>query len=122
MNQLQIKPRELSAMAETPRDVDSNSFEGFRHFYTNGRPDAMYVMMSSFLAWKKVKVKKKGNTELVSAKSWTLAYREIAADMYSENEERVIKKDANGYLLFDGQFLIDFEDEARSRLMASILG
>ena len=88
---------EISRMAQTKSSIDKEDRIAFINFYTNGQPENVYVPMTAFLEWKKIRIKRKGNQHLVTSKSWTLAYRDIAAELYREDDELVIKKEANGY-------------------------
>ena len=103
-------------------DVKSGDRSDFINFYTNGEPDRVYVMMASFLDWKDVKIKSKDKTAALAGKAWTLEYRGIAAELYQENDDAIIKRDAYGFLLFDLDFLLAYFDEAKNRLANKLLG
>lgn len=111
-----LTPIGVSRLAPTiGQIIDKNSLASFMQFYTNGHIDKQYVMVSHFLEWKLGKrVKSKDNKKGIAPREWTLAYRQVAADIYKEDEEIVIKKDPNGFLLIDAKFLLDNFDRAKT--------
>lgn len=111
-----LTPIGVSRLAPTiGQIIDKNSLASFMKFYTNGHIDKQYVMVSHFLEWKLGKrVKSKDNKKGIAPREWTLAYRQVAADIYKEDEEIVIKKDPNGFLLIDAKFLLDNFDRAKT--------
>jgi len=117
-----ITPTALSAKAPKTSEIIGNDKESFVNFYTNNRPDKMFVPVADFLAWKGIKVRSGTNQIALSSRVWTLIYREIAAGDYGVESELVIKKSANSSLLFDVDFLINYYEEVRATVVVRVIG
>ena len=123
MNSLiKIKPSALSAQAQRTADIVGKDKDAFINFYTNNRPDKMFVPVADFLAWKGIKVKSDLTPIALSSRVWTLIYRDIAASEYGTDDDMVIKKSANSSLLFDVDFLISYFDDVKSEVFAKVFG
>lgn len=110
------------AMSKTDFHLNPNDVLSFLNFYTDGRPNKIFVPVIAFLEWKGIKVKSDANPYALPPKQWTFVYRELAAKKFNEDAEMVIKREANNYLLFDIEFLIALYDEARDEITNQILG
>ena len=121
---ISISPRELSkkAMKKSELNINPDDFNSFLNFYTNGRPDTIFVPVIAFLEWKGVFVKCEKHPYALPAKQWTFVYREIASRKYDEDAEMVIKREANNFLLFDAVFLIAYYEDAEDEIKKQILG
>ena len=97
-----MTPIRLTQKALTPRSVTANDKDSFLHFYTDGRPDTVFVPVADFLAWKSINVRSDIYPHKIPAKDWTFAYRNVAVSKYNEDGAAMhIKKSINGVLLFD---------------------
>ena len=103
---------QLTRNALTLREVDKNDLAAFISFYTDGRPDKIFVSVASFLEWKGMHVRSKQYPHAAQSRDWTFAYRSLALKHYPEESEMVFKKDASGFLLFDVEFLLLCYDDA----------
>ncbi len=113
-----LTPSKVSSIAPRIDSVKKGDLQSFMEFYTHGRMDKQYVLVSHFLEWKLSKpIRTKENKGGIKPRDWTFAFRRVAADIYSEDEEAVIKKDPNGFLLFDAQFMLDNFDRAQDYLI-----
>lgn len=123
MNQY-LTPTELTKMSPTINSVNPNDRDACVNFWTNGRPDCIYMPMIDFLRWKNIKIKSDDSEGLITARAWTIAYRQVAADnqVSTEDQELFIKKSAANYLLFDIDFLLVYFDEAKELLIKDIFG
>jgi len=120
MNQLTVT--QLSNQAVSPKDVNKSDATAFLNFYTNGKPDTVYVPVADFLAWKRIKVRSSENPHAMPARDWTYAYREVATEQYNEDNEMFVKKSVNGALLFDLDFLLVFYQPARDLMSLKAFG
>lgn len=121
MNQLTVT--QVSSLAATTKDVCKNDKDAFLIFYTNGQPEKIFVPMADFLEWKGVSVKTTENPSgPVSARAWTILYREIATSRYNNDSEMFLKKSVSDALLFDLDFLIEGFPEVRDMMATKVLG
>ena len=68
-----LTTRQLTRQALTLKQVDKNDLDAFIHFYTDGRPDKIFVSVASFLEWKGMHVRSEKYPRAAQSREWTIA-------------------------------------------------
>jgi len=118
-----ISPTQVTSIAPTTLDIPKGDRAAFLDFYTDGNPDTIYVPVADFLAWKGVYVKSEDRPDApVAAKSWSLAFREIATNGYNSGGKLRVKRSVSGDLLFDLDFLLESFDSVLLTMRKRVFG